>query len=190
MLSRLHRIAHTVSSLMVQLNGIALLVVAFFIACDVIFRKFFNLTVAGSDEIAGYVLLVSSAWAYSYCLLNRSHIRIDVVYALCPFRLRCLFDLVGLLAMLIFIVVLTRHALGVLLETIERGAVSNTPLLTPLWIPQVLWVAGLAFFSLSLVLLLVYATVSLIVGDFQQVARIAGVPTIREEIETETRDVL
>lgn len=173
---------------MVQLNGLALLLVAIVVAVDVICRKFLNITLAGSDEISGYVLAVSSVWAYSYCLLHRSHIRIDVVYNLVSFRLKCLFDVIGLLALLIFISVLTHGAIGVLTESLERGSVSNTPLLTPMWIPQSLWVAGLLFFSLTLIVLCTYSIVSLIRGDMQTVRRIAGVPTLAEEIEMETQN--
>ena len=37
----------------------------------------------------------------------------------------------------------------VLQKTIERGSRANTPLETPLWIPQGIWFAGWAWFALS-----------------------------------------
>ncbi len=34
-------------------------------------------------------------------------------------------------------------------KTLERGSRANTPLETPLWIPQGIWFAGWAWFALS-----------------------------------------
>lgn len=43
---------------------------------------------------------------------------------------------------------MTFHAWGELAGTIRFGTVTNTPLKTPLWVPQGLWVAGTATFAL------------------------------------------
>lgn len=186
MTETLYRAVSHLSRYAVWIGGFTLLAVALLVAADVVSRKWFGATLAGSDEISGYVLAVTSAWAYSYCLLQRAHIRIDVTYNLAPPSLRGLFDIIGLVALMLFMAFMTYRAVGVLTETLETGAVSNTPLLTPLWIPQSLWVAGLIFFSLTLIVVFCHAVFSLWNGDYRAVTRVAGIPTVEEEIETET----
>jgi len=181
----IHDAFERIARLSVWLSGFALIAVALLVTVDVVSRKWLGATLAGSDEISGYVLACTSAWAYSFCLLRRGHIRIDVAYNRVPVRLRCLFDILGLAALLLFMAMLTYRAVGVLSKTLESGAVSNTPLLTPLWIPQSLWAGGLVFFTATLVLVTVRTVLLFVRRDLQAVHALAGIPTIAEEIATE-----
>ena len=67
----------------------------------------------------------------------------------------------------------------------EVWAVSVTPLITPLAIPQGLWFLGLAFFMIALALVLVRSLIALARGDWETVARIAGSLTQEEEVISE-----
>ena len=163
------------------------MVCAILVTGDVIMRKLFSITVSGSDEISGYAFAASTTWAYSYCLLHRANIRIDAVYNLFPNVVKAVLDLIGLLALLFFMFMLTRPAIDVLGETIRNDAVSNTTLLTPLWIPQSLWLAGLILFCVTLCFVSLFAVLFLLKGDLPMVRRIAGVLSIEEEIDEETR---
>lgn len=169
----------------VWVSGFALLGVALLVSVDVVSRKWLGATLAGSDEISGYVLACTSVWAYSYCLLRRGHIRIDVGYNLVGLRLRCLFDILGVVLLLVFIAFFTHRAVGVLAETLASGAVSNTSLLTPLWIPQLFWVGGLFFFTLTLIVVALRALLLFARGDYAGLHATAGIPSIAEEIDEE-----
>ena len=46
------------------------------------------------------------------------------------------------------------HCWPVLRKSLDRGSRANTPLETPLWIPQSLWFSGWVWFALSSILLL------------------------------------
>lgn len=190
MLRKIDKSLNHIARLMVQLNGIALLCVAIIVTIDVICRKLFSITMAGSDEISGYALAIASVWAYSYCLLNRSHIRIDVAYNLFPTKIKAVFDIIGLLVLGVFVGVLNYRAFGVLKETIAFNSVSNTPLQTPLWIPQILWVTGFFFLSFTVFILTARAIGALLRGDFALIKEIAGLPTITDEVDRETRDLV
>jgi hypothetical protein len=63
--------------------------------------------------------------------------------------------------------------------------VANTPLATPLWIPQSLWYAGILGFTLTVLLLLAGTLYHLLRGDLRAAARISGSSTLEEEIEDE-----
>ena len=65
------------SKVTVWVAGAALILVSLVIGGDVIARKVFNVSLAGTDEIGGYVLAATCSWAFAYTLLRRAHIRID-----------------------------------------------------------------------------------------------------------------
>ena len=147
---RLNGALHRVAQVAVWIGGASLMVCAILVTGDVIMRKLFSITVSGSDEISGYAFAASTTWAYSYCLLHRANIRIDAVYNLFPNVVKAVLDLIGLLALLFFMFMLTRPAIDVLGETIRNDAVSNTTLLTPLWIPQMPMAIGSVVFAVAL----------------------------------------
>ena len=145
------------------------------VAIDVVCRKYLGVTMSGSDEITGYVFAASTTWAYSYCLFNRANVRIDALY-----------NLLGLVLLLVYVSILASKAVVVYQETIEFNATAQTTLATPLWIPQIFWVSGLVFFFITLAFVTLYTTVAMIQRDLPLVARLAGVRTVEEELEQET----
>ena len=190
MFERIHARLERLAQFAVWLGGAALLAAAVMVTIDVFLRKLFSITMSGSDEISGYVFAAGTTWAYSYCLLHRANIRIDAVYNLLPRRLCGALDIVGVLLLLIFNAVLTRHAWTVFATSYQRDSVSITTLATPLWIPQMFWVTGLIIFELVLVFVAAYAAVRYFQRDDTAVNRIVGVPTVAEEVEEETRGVV
>lgn len=187
MFERIHGILQRISLYAVWASGAALMISAVIVTVDVLLRKFVGWTMSGSDEVTSYVFAAGTTWAYSYCLLNRSNIRIDAVYNLLPVFARNLLDLLGVFLLLLYIGVLTDRAVVVLQDTIENGSVSNTTLTTPLWIPQLAWLSGLIMFMITLIFVAAYATMSMIKRDSEKVTQIAGILSIEEEIEEETR---
>jgi len=182
-LETLKRISH----IAVWISGGALMVSAVIVTVDVLLRKFVGWTMSGSDEVTSYVFAAGTTWAYSYCLLHRSNIRIDAVYNLLPPVARNVLDLLGIFLLLFYMAVLTDRAVVTLQESIINYSVSNTTLTTPLWIPQLAWVSGLVMFMFTLVVVAIYATVSMIRRDYATVTQIAGIMSVEEEIDEEIR---
>ena len=77
MFAMIHHRLEQISRFAVWVGGAALMAAAFMVTVDVLFRKFVGITMSGSDEYSGYVFAASTTWAYSYCLLHRSNVRID-----------------------------------------------------------------------------------------------------------------
>ena len=65
-------------------GGTLVLLAALLIGVDVLMRKFFDRSIGGADELAGYSLAIGSAWGLGAALLDRAHIRIDSLYVLFP----------------------------------------------------------------------------------------------------------
>ncbi len=174
-----------VSRVAVWCGGLALMLSAIMVTLDVFARKLFGITISGSDEISGYIFAASTTWAYSYCLFTRANIRIDALYNLLGVKSKALLDLLGLILLLYYIYLLTVNALGMFLENVEYNSTAQTTLATPLWIPQIFWLSGLAFFLLSLAFLTLYGLVALVRRDWPTIGRIAGVKSVQEEISDE-----
>jgi TRAP-type C4-dicarboxylate transport system permease small subunit len=170
------------------IGGLGLLLVSWLIVADLAARKFAGVSLGGADELAGYTLAVSSAWAFPITLLRRSHIRVDVVYTHLPAKTRVVLDLFALACLGVFVGTLTWHAWFVLADSIAFQSVSNTPLQVPQWIPQSLWFAGYAFFLLTIVVLGACALGRVMRGRWQAVNALIGIHSVEEGIEEETAD--
>lgn len=183
---RLHGGFKNISQVAVWLGGFALLLSAIMVTLDVIFRKLFGLTLSGSDEITGYVFAAATTWAYSFCLLNRSNIRIDALYNTLSIKPRAVLDVIGMMLLAYYVYLLTVSGFEMFVENLEYNSSAQTTLATPLWIPQVFWLSGLAFFLVCLVFLVIYGLFALLRKDWLTVSRIAGIKTVEEEISEET----
>lgn len=131
-LQRIHQLLGRLSLWAVWAGGGALTLSTIMVTIDVLCRKYLNVTMSGSDEITGYVFAGATTWAYAYCLLHRSNIRIDALYNLLPASLRAAMDIVGLLALFFFMGFFTEKAVSVFTNSWENNSVSVTPLRTPL----------------------------------------------------------
>jgi TRAP-type mannitol/chloroaromatic compound transport system permease small subunit len=166
-------------------GGVLLIAAALLVGVEVVIRKAFSLSVGGADELAGYALAVSTSWALAFALLERAHIRIDSLYVHLPVRLCALLDIAGLVLLTGFFALITWYGFGVFETSRTLGARSMSPLGTPLMVPQLLWVLGLAMFLAIAVLLLARALIALIAGDLASVRRLVGSRTLREEVAAE-----
>ncbi len=185
-LARVYAWLDRISRAAVWVGGAALLACALLVSGDVILRKLLSITLSGSDEITGYAFAIATTWAYSYCLLHRSHVRVDAVYNLLTAWPRSILDALGLALLLLYMAYLTHKALAVFLTSWQRDSVSITTLSVPLGIPQLLWVVGLCWFVLTLAFLLLYVLLSLALRDVTTAQTLAGAISVEKSIDEET----
>ena len=189
MLESIHSRLERISQLAVWFGGAALLAAALMVTVDVLSRKIFNVTMSGSDEYSGYVFSATTTWAYSYCLLHRSNVRIDALYNYLPRKVTAILDVVGLLLLFYFMSIMTYYAMVSFVDSWVNNSVSITTLGTPQWIPQLFWVAGLILFFVTLIFVVVYSIIALLQRNWDLVARVAGVPSIAETMQEETHGI-
>jgi TRAP-type mannitol/chloroaromatic compound transport system permease small subunit len=189
-LDRLLALTHAISRASVWIAGAFMLATTVLVASEVILRKLGSAMISGASEIGGYMLAICSVWAFSYTLLQRSHIRFDILYAQLGPRARAVADLIGLLALGVFACVITEHSYAVLATSISFNAHSVSSLSTPLWLPQSVWVGGLVFLCWTCGILALRVLVALLQGDYEMVASLAGTRLTKEEIEAEAGDIL
>lgn len=155
------------------------------ICFDVFVRKFFGFTTGGADELSGYAFAISTSWSLAFVVLHRGNVRVDALYQLFPVRVTAVLDWISLVALGVFMVYLTYFASFVVETSWIQNSAANTPLATPLWIPQGLWAAGLVWMCVVLSLMLVRASVALVTGDVATVKAVCGVRSIEEEAKEE-----
>lgn len=188
-LDRWLRLVDRVATIAVWSGGALLLAAAALVGVEVVLRKALRISLGGADELSGYAFAIATSWALAFALLRRAHVRVDVVYARLPARLRAGLDLVALVAMASFAAVLTQRAAAVLGDSLAFAARATTPLATPLWIPQAMWLGGFALFLLALAPLVLRCALALVTGDTASVQRLAGARSLQEDAAAEIAHV-
>jgi TRAP-type C4-dicarboxylate transport system permease small subunit len=183
--ARLHRLALAISRAGALAGGGLLLAAAVIIALDVVLRTGLARSIGGADELSGYALAIATAWGLSFALLHRAHIRIDSLYEHFPPWARAGLDVLSLLGFLLFMGLTTWRAWGVFRQSIISNAHSISALATPVALPQALWLAGLVFLMLTLLLLLVQSVAAIARRDLRAVARLIGSKAVAEEVQEE-----
>lgn len=173
----------------VWFGGALVLASAFLVTVDVVLRKLLLVSLGGADELSGYAFAIGTTWALSFTLLQRANVRVDALYIRLPALACALLDIVALLSLGLFVGLLTWQASAVLETSLAFSARATTPLQTPLWMPQSLWVAGLALFAFTWVPLLLRALLALLGGDLETVRRLAGARTIEEDAAAESSHI-
>ena len=177
-----------VSQVGVWLGGIGFIVVSLIVTVEVILRKVFLIGLGVATELSAYTLAVASAWAYSFALLQRAHVRVDAGVRLFPRRAIVWIDVLALLALTWFAAMLVWHGAGVVGWSLKVHALAMTPLQTPMWIPQGLWLLGLLLFLLTCLALLARALALVGVGRGREIGAIIGTFSAEEEAAYETRE--
>jgi len=187
-LDRLLELARKAARAGTWFGGALLIASAFLVGIEVVIRKAFDMSIGGADELSGYALAISIAFALAFTLFERAHIRIDSLYVHLPVRLCALLDVLGLVLFIGFFALVTWYGIGVLQTSWKLGARSLSPLGTPVVLPQFLWVAGLIMFLVIALLLLIRALLALVTGDLVTVQRLIGSRTLGEEVQAEIEE--
>ena len=162
-----------------------LIAAAAFMSVEVILRKVFLVGIGGASEVGGYVLAVSSTWAFSFALLRKAHVRVDAARLLLPPSLgRCL-DFLALASLVWFSGMLVWHGARVFITSLRNNSHDLTPLGTPMWLPQGAWVFGLAMFTTVATLVLLRACWLLANGALHKVDALIGPVSAIVEAEEE-----
>ena len=166
-------------------GGILIIFTAFVVSFDVVVRELFVLPVGGTDELSGFALAISSAFAFSYSLLERGHVRIDSLYTALPIRIGAFLDVIGLAVFTLFMSLLALQSWGVFIQSVDNSSVTLSAFAWPLRYPQFIWVVGLYWFVVVAVLLLLRSLLALFKGDWAMVRRQIGSKSVQEELDEE-----
>jgi TRAP-type C4-dicarboxylate transport system permease small subunit len=157
---------------------------------EMVSRKLFAFSLQGVDEVGGYTLAIVGAIGFSYTLITRGHTRIDFLVSKMPERARSVLNMLAMVTLAGMVVFAVSRGWVVLSESIEFQSHSTTPLQTPMWVPQSLWLTGWALFAVVAVTMAVHSLALLLRGRHAELNKAYGPQTLEEEIESEAGDVL
>jgi len=169
--------------------GGLILAVAGITFVDVLTRMFLNFSIGGADELSGFAVAVSLAWALSFCLFSRAHIRIDTGYLMLPGWAKRACDLLGTLLLILFFAVLSWFSILMLIDAYVHGSRTVSRLEVPLVYPLSLWVSGLLFFLLCSISLLGIAITRMLSGHFAGAQQLIGSKSLDEELAEEQASI-
>ncbi|MDO5622951.1 MAG: TRAP transporter small permease [Paracoccus sp. (in: a-proteobacteria)] len=165
MMTKLHALLRRVNRYVALILGLVLIATVLFILTDVMLRAMGRGSLGGSDEISGYVVAAVASWGLSFALLERAHVRIDFIRQKLAQGGQIAMDIFALIVTNAVIVLIAVHCWPVLEKTLARGAKANTPLETPLWIPQGIWFSGWVWFAVTATLLTLIALSYMLTGQ-------------------------
>ncbi|WP_114376192.1 TRAP transporter small permease subunit [Elioraea thermophila] len=152
------------------------------ITVDVVTRAIFRRGMVESFELSGYALAVAIGLGAAWTVTSKGNIRVDILLERLPTALRRGLDLVAALAFAIVAAALAWFAFGTLAYSWSIDARSVATLRTPLWLPQALWWAGLAWLAIVALLTPILALRALVARDAASFDRLIGPTRVEEEI--------
>jgi TRAP-type C4-dicarboxylate transport system permease small subunit len=169
--------------------GYIFLVLAVLVTIEAAGRKLFGFSLQGADELGGYALAVGSTLAMCVALIERSHIRIDLIHFLLPKGVQVFLNWVSALLIAGFALLLTYVCSSIVSETVEYGSTAPTPWATPLIWPQSLWYGGLVVFAVMAIAMAVHASWLMWQRRFDKLNRRYGPKVAQDELEEELEDL-
>lgn len=186
MLESIYNTVDRISIFIIRLGGALILLSAIIVTFDVIARRLFSFSIAGADEISGYLFAIATAAALSSTLLRLGNIRIDAAYQNFPRWMRIGADFLAIIVLTGFLALVTRMSSIMVIDSYTNWSRSITPLQTPLFIPQVIWLSFMMFAVFSGVIVILTALEALMKRDFPRIAKLIGVLTLDDEIAAES----
>lgn len=162
--------------------GASVLILAGLITFDIVSRRLFGVSVQGTDELGGYALAMVGSLGMAHVLARREFTRIDLFFRYMPLPVQRVLHVAAYVSLAGVVVFFCYHAWMTLSDTLLFQSRANTPLQTPLWIPQGLWTLGMGFFALNAALHALRA-ILLLVLDPACVERDYGGTRIEDEVQ-------
>ena len=169
--------------------GWALVAICLATTYEILMRRIFGTSIQGVNEIGAYLLAIVSSWGFSAALLQRAHSRVDFLFQYMPRPMQSVLNAVAAVTLGGLAVFSAWQSWRVIAETLRWQARANTPLQTPMWIPQSLWFFGLVVFAGIAAACAVHAMV-LLFTDRKKLDAYYGPPSVMEQIDIETQGTL
>lgn len=144
------------------------------ICLEVVLRKVFNSSLQGVDEFGGYALATTASLGMAYCFFEGAHIQIDLVVRKLPTKLGRVFAFIATLGLGAVVGMMAWEALKLTQESHMFGAFSNTPLRTPIHIPQGIWASGFCLFFVAITVRVLHILQAITLGETRAVDDLLG----------------
>ena len=151
------RAVSTVARWLALIGGLCILAIVVLTVVEVFSRRLTGRSIGPVDEVSGYLFAAGVSLSLAWAMVSRAHIRIDILYARLPRRLRIALDLLSLVSLAGCALLLVVRGWFVLAISWNSASRSASTLGVPMVLPQGVWLFGLAAFAAALIVCLVLA---------------------------------
>jgi len=182
---RINRIIGHSTEAMATASGWLLIVLSLLVTFEIVARKFLGFSIQGVDEIGGYVLAIFSSIGFSFALVERAHIRIDLVHRHLPAVVQVVLNFIAFVLLSGFAGLLAWRAGAVAWESLSMSAAAPTPLKTPLALPQGPWFLALLVFTVVVAIYVVSMAHMAFTGRIAEAAARYGISGVEDDVAQE-----
>lgn len=185
----LYRFIDTLSLAVMRLGGALILLSALMVTTDVVLRQLGGKSIAGLDEVSGYFFAIATAAAFSAGLIRRFNVRIEGVYRFVPRPVRVALDFLAIVALVGYLGIVVWVASDLVMSSYTNWSRSISPLQTPLFIPQIVWISFLGLAVVAGLCLIGMSVSALLAKDWTTLQTLIGPLSCDEEIEIEIESI-
>lgn len=157
------------------------LAIAILITFDILARRLLGFSSEATTELTGYLMAIGMSWGLAGTLVDRGHVRIDVLVQRLPLRLRVWLHLASLVAMVVTTSFFVYGAWTLAHDSFDFGSTDLSSLKVPMVLPQGLWLAGFALLLLMAVALTLKSVAGVLRGQADAVDRALMSRTYKDE---------
>ena len=171
------------------LFGLVLISLSLFVTAETVSRKLFNFSFQGADELGGYALAIGGALSFTITLLERGHIRIDLLHDRLGPRAQAMLNWLAAISLAALGLFLAWYCWLVIRDTLEYGSTAPTAWATPMIYPQTIWYACLLIFTAASLWLALKASRYLFTGNVARLNQEFHPKGTLEELVEELSDI-
>ena len=169
--------------------GTIMIALSVTIVAEILLRKFFSFSLGGVDELGGYAVAIVAPLAFLVAAADSAHIRINLLHARLPLRLRAVLNVAAALSLALLALFLLYFTVQTVRDTLDYRSIAQTPWATPLIYPQSVWLVAMAVFALGMLVLSLRAVLLLVRGDWRTLDVHYGPESVSDEVLAELEDL-
>lgn len=177
----MYRLLAWLSGRALVVAGWCYLAIAALITFDIIARRLLGVSTEATTELTGYLMAVGMSWGLAGTLVDRGHVRIDVLVQRMPLGVRVWLHIASLFAMVVTTSFFLYGAGTLARDSYAFGSTDLSSLRVPMMVPQGLWAAGFALLLIAVVALVLRSLAGVLRGQADDVDRMLMSRTYEDE---------
>ena len=177
------RVLERASQLALSVAGWCYMGITLLICFDVIARRMLGFSSGATSELSGYLLALGLSWGLAATLIERSHVRIDMLVQRLRLGIRSWLHFAGIVLLAIVAGFFAWGAAALALDSWQIRATDVSQLSTPLVLPQAGWALGFGLLFVVALALAVRAGLGVWGRRDSEVERLLAARTYEEEVE-------
>ena len=148
-ISAFRKLNNLLGNVLLHLTGFATVIMIFLLAGNTFSRYLFNSPVSFAEEYTAYLVIMITFLPLAYTQRENGHIEVDVIVCRLPKKLRLIVEVFTSFLTLLVSSLMIWHGSILAIKSFKNNVFSQTIMMTPLWIVQMIIVLGLVGFIIQ-----------------------------------------